>query len=656
MEPYRYESLPTNDHIRIATIHPGRFDDDIVIDLNHVALKSAPSYETVSYKWERTQTMRPVYVGVDKTSTIFVRENLITALAHLRYSHKPRVMWVDVLCIDQFNDIEKGPQVALMGKIYRHSTRVIAWLGPEKDDSTRALNTMGWIGVQIEADYSRWLVDPSVLCIHPSFRDMDADIPLRPEDTEAIFHLLSRQWFEQLWIRQEILSSESNGVIQCGYYTVAWPLFRRALLCLYMKRRPWSTYEGRLYDRLLSLRGLIGQPPTVDLGFIRVVFGQSGCADPRDRVYAILEFLPEADRAVIGPPDYTKPVVVIFREIMRRWVTHFGSLNLLSQSEPGADDYLSSSPSNTSWIPDWSKKEVIFGRNYWRGFAASQLAAAASFSSDSHVLTTPGIKALEICHLQAIPVMKGRDVEEVKDALRQLLTRTDGLNGSYITGVSMLEAYTRTFLANALAENEEPWRGEDPTLQEAMDIVSQLNQANNNSQPHHARGIGPSDAFFKIARAMVGGRQLMFGSDGYIGIVPRLAREGDLICILLGCHSPIVLRPAAGDNNSNDSSMFRVVGESYVLGLSEGEGLLGPLPANIRRKFGSNSDWGVYSYFENVLTGEKSFEDPRLSSLLSSAELANFRDRLRANPNHNLQLPPEGLRKLFPRLRTFDIV
>ncbi|KAJ6092413.1 hypothetical protein N7467_004382 [Penicillium canescens] len=655
MEPYQYESLPSSDHIRVATIHPGRFDDDIVIDLDHVTLKSPLNYETVSYKWERTQKLRPVYVGVDKTSTIFVRENLTTALAHLRYPHEPRVMWVDVLCIDQSNDIEKGPQVALMGKIYRHSKRVIAWLGPEKDDSTRALNTMSWIGVQIEADYARWIVDTSANCIHPSFRDLDADIPLRPEDTRAIFHLLSRQWFERLWIRQEILSSEPNSVIQCGYYQVAWPLFRRALLCLYMKRRPWSTYEEKLYDRLISLRGLIGQPPTVDLGFIRVVFGQSGCADPRDRVYAVLEFLPEADRAIIGAPDYTKDAAVIFRDIMRRWVTHFGSLNLLSQSEPGAGDHVSS-PSDPTWIPDWSKKEVIFGRNYWRGFASSQLAAAASFSSDSRVLTTPGIKALEIRHLQAIPVMRGRDVQEVEDALRQLLPRADGLDGTYITGVSMLEAYTRTFLASALAENAEPWRGEDPTLQEAMDIVSQLNQANINSQPHHPRAIGPSDAFFKISRAMIGGRQLMFDSDGHIGIVPRLAREGDFICILVGCHSPIVLRPAADDNDSNDSGMFRVVGECYVLGLSEGEGLLGPLPANIRRKFGTSSDWGVYSYFENVLTGHKSFEDPRLPSFLPPAELADFHDRLRVNPNANLQLTPEGLGKLFPQMRTFDIV
>ncbi|KAJ5636377.1 uncharacterized protein N7484_009690 [Penicillium longicatenatum] len=655
MEPYRYESLSSSDHIRVATIHPGRFSDDIVIDLDHVTLKSAPKYETVSYKWERSQSLRPIYVGHDKFSNIFIRENLVTALAYLRYPHKPRVMWVDVLCIDQSNSIEKGQQVALMGKIYRHSTRIVAWLGPEKDDSTRALNTMSWIGVQIEANYSHWIVEPSANCIDPSFRDMDADIPLRPEDTKAIFHLLSRKWFERLWIRQEILTSEPRSVIQCGYYRVAWPLFRRALLCLYMKRRPWSAYEEKLYDRLISLRGLIGQPPTVDLGFIRTVFGQSGCADPRDRVYAVLEFLSEADKAVVGAPDYTKEVVIIFRDILQRWVTRFDSLNLLTQSEPGADETLSS-PFGPSWIPDWSKKEVIFGRNYWRGYASSQFAPIASFSSDSRVLTTSGIKALEIRHLQAIPTMRGRDVKIVEDALCQLLSRVDKLDGTYITGVSMLEAYTRTFLANALAENAEPWRGEEPTLQEAMGIVSRLTQANDNAKSHQPRAIGPSDAFFKISRAMIGGRQLMFDTDGYIGIVPRLAREGDFICILLGCHSPVVLRPAADYMKSNEGSMFHIVGECYVLGLTEGESLLGPLPANIRRKFGTNADWGVYSYFENMDTGHESLEDPRLPSSLPLAELADLRDRLRVNPNSKFRLTPQDRDILFPRMCTFNLV
>ena len=50
-----------------------------------------------------------------------------------------------------------------------------------------------------------------------------------------------------------------------------------------------------------------------------------------------------------------------------------------------------------------------------------------------------------------------------------------------------------------------------------------------------------------------------------LGFVPRTAREGDFVCILLGCSVPVILRP------SIISSGFYFVGECYIHGLMEGE-------------------------------------------------------------------------------------
>jgi hypothetical protein len=158
--------------------------------------------------------------------------------------------------------------------------------------------------------------------------------------------------------------------------------------------------------------------------------------------------------------------------------------------------------------------------------------------------------------------------------------------------------------------------------------------------------MGPSDAFFKIARAMVGGKQLMTTSHGYIGIAPCLAKPGDEICILVGCHTPMVLRPLG-------EGRFRIVGEAYVLGLSEGEALLGPLPHNSRRVFASNDEWGVHSYFENTVTGEKTFEDPRIP--LSIVQ-GRFRALLQKDPNSKIELEPEVLKEHFPHLSKIEIV
>jgi hypothetical protein len=43
-------------------------------------------------------------------------------------------VWIDSICIDQRNVIEKNAPVRLMGAIYQHAQRVIAWVKMEDWD------------------------------------------------------------------------------------------------------------------------------------------------------------------------------------------------------------------------------------------------------------------------------------------------------------------------------------------------------------------------------------------------------------------------------------------------------------------------------------------------------------------------------------------
>ncbi|KAK7936128.1 hypothetical protein PG985_001623 [Apiospora marii] len=38
-------------------------------------------------------------------------------------------MWVDDVCIDQVDDVEKAPQILLMGNVYTFAEMVYVWLG-----------------------------------------------------------------------------------------------------------------------------------------------------------------------------------------------------------------------------------------------------------------------------------------------------------------------------------------------------------------------------------------------------------------------------------------------------------------------------------------------------------------------------------------------
>ncbi|KAH6685701.1 heterokaryon incompatibility protein-domain-containing protein [Plectosphaerella plurivora] len=44
-------------------------------------------------------------------------------------------LWVDAICINQADDVERAAQVAIMSQIYRGCRECLVWLGPEQDDS-----------------------------------------------------------------------------------------------------------------------------------------------------------------------------------------------------------------------------------------------------------------------------------------------------------------------------------------------------------------------------------------------------------------------------------------------------------------------------------------------------------------------------------------
>lgn len=70
-----------------------------------------------------------------------------------------------------------------------------------------------------------------------------------------------------------------------------------------------------------------------------------------------------------------------------------------------------------------------------------------------------------------------------------------------------------------------------------------------------------------------------------MALVPKSAKRGDIVCILLGCSVPVVLRPVEqgsgnGDHGGNENGCqseedqgkdYYFVGEAYVHGIMDGE-------------------------------------------------------------------------------------
>jgi hypothetical protein len=79
-------------------------------------------------------------------TTLGITHNLGVALRQLRHSDKPRVLWVDVICINQDYLVERSAEVMEMASIYSNAGRAVVWLGLSYDDSSLALQTLSKLG------------------------------------------------------------------------------------------------------------------------------------------------------------------------------------------------------------------------------------------------------------------------------------------------------------------------------------------------------------------------------------------------------------------------------------------------------------------------------------------------------------------------------
>jgi hypothetical protein len=71
--------------------------------------------------------------------SVQVEANLKSGLNELR-AQGFLVLWVDALCINQKDLLERGLQVMRMGLIYSRAAEVLVWLGEEADGSAIAMS------------------------------------------------------------------------------------------------------------------------------------------------------------------------------------------------------------------------------------------------------------------------------------------------------------------------------------------------------------------------------------------------------------------------------------------------------------------------------------------------------------------------------------
>ncbi|KIW07805.1 uncharacterized protein PV09_01727 [Verruconis gallopava] len=306
-------------------------------------ISQCPEYLAVSYTWGEEPPRRTVYLNNNK---IRIRENIYQALkviVRMRNRHSiqdngwksPKMLqgliqevaecqyfWIDSLCINQASVQERNHQVGLMRQIFSNARSVIAWLGPESENSSRVMKTIN--------EYQ-----PQAAPVALSF------MPLRmPEDVRAALLILQAlPYWRRLWIVQEIILAR-NILLLWGEDGMCWN--QLANICLgcgldigpqgrmvtaeYAEQNINERSEGwiKLVMRKKKIEAYLkgssrqktegGDIKSPSLYALIMEFSEQECREPRDKVIGLLGLLFD-EATELG--DYSVPLEEYYEMVCR---------------------------------------------------------------------------------------------------------------------------------------------------------------------------------------------------------------------------------------------------------------------------------------------------------------------------------------------------
>lgn len=237
---YVYQPLPSKNSIRLLELVPSTDKSRIRCSLETFELENAPTFKALSYTWGHSEITikRPSIsarhvlaqcvsrhrdarlpdredevetIGRARRHRIICDDRLMKVTGNLRDAlhmlgnsinmplmpKTPTYYWVDALCVDQQNVLERNAQVARMADIFHKASGVVVWLGREDDFTADALEVIHKVSAIPETDWSSVPYTSfydSVEITHSSKPDLTYHHWL------GFIALINRPWFRRAWV------------------------------------------------------------------------------------------------------------------------------------------------------------------------------------------------------------------------------------------------------------------------------------------------------------------------------------------------------------------------------------------------------------------------------------------------------------------------
>jgi hypothetical protein len=620
--------------IRIFKLLPGTPEDPIHGELIDASLDDRPTYEALSYSWGNPDIVSLIHLG-EYSNFLNGTTNLFSALVRLRRRDVPRMLWVDAICINQKNDVEKTHQLALMSRIYKEAVRVVVWLGPGFWNMGHGLAKLKEILQYGRDDQPQNAQENSQnVLTFDSEEDKSMDwyhIPSRSAFRIGLSRALSRDWWNRLWVVQEITLSR-EAVLYCGNRRISWPSTGEIAKVvqkmgtegelLNSSSGPNAVDNAKEYLRsllILQQNYLMGTRP--HLLELLELFKNRLCTDPRDRIFSLLALADESD-AAFNRADYSMSISAVQDRFFKSCIARMNNPDIINCFiGPSQSDI------HAPWAPFWDPRSQAvpipyFGfRSIGRAGAPFRIFNATKDAVPNFEFTTvkDGLRTVDlrglfvdsiafVCEDIKVPENRGESRPAyatrfdwdlyARPTVRQWRARSvqyalkHGQSSTSPYGVSQSaaeQAFCLTLLGDSDPRpNREGQKADIKASQAGMDsyldyvlpferefrklptpdTLAEMEGLDFGEYATDRQEPGTCDFFNLGLRRAAFYRRFFVTKMGYFGLAPQSVDVGDRICLFLGGRTPFVIR-ATEDNR------YRLLGECYTHGIMDGQAMDG---------------------------------------------------------------------------------
>jgi hypothetical protein len=374
--PYQYQPLPVlhdseDVYIRLLELHRGPPSGPITGRLYSILLSKAPKFYALSYCWGKETHRGTIHItnaapprDIENDNTLEIPATLIPLLYQIRGWAwlKARTLWVDSVCLNQKDKIEKTAQVPKMRQVYMKAALTVSWLGPGDEGVDAAFK----YAHGLHTTYKRELAEQKQYVLTPEEEkeeDVRTLVKVGDPALETLLSLLDRPYFERSWIVQEVVVSR-NVWFMCGSANIPWNALLAAYLYLLTSQQwIWEFYQGARASNVILLRlSEMEWTSGADLDWPGTLLRHRLCfsGDPKDKLYAFYGMRCKKSLDELGiEPNYDEELTteILFTRLAVRTlgkaqvaILHVPRLVTTTKEESDPDFKHFTLP---SWVPDW---------------------------------------------------------------------------------------------------------------------------------------------------------------------------------------------------------------------------------------------------------------------------------------------------------------